>query len=105
MSANTARRIGLGDLVRALPGMVRNTPETLLGAAAMLTLRPGTRESVGHVFATRARRHPDRTFLTFEGAGYTYGEANAQVNRYAAVLTQHGVQPGDVVGILAANRP
>ena len=105
MGANTARRIGLGDLVRALPGMVRHTPETLLGAATLLTLRPGTRESVGHLFATRARRHPDRTFLTFEDAHYTYGEANALVNRYAAVLAEHGVRPGDVVGILAENRP
>lgn len=104
MSA-TARHIGLGDLVKALPGMARHAPQIASGAARLLTLRSTTRESIGHVFGTLAVRHPERTFLTFEGASYTYGEANAQVNRYASVLSEHGVGPDDVVGILAENRP
>src|SRR5256885_14196277 len=105
MGASTAHRIGVSDLVKALPGMVRHTPEAIIGAATLLTLRAGTRESVGHFFATRARRHPERVFLTSDAARYTYGEANTLVNRYAAVLVEHGVRPGDVVGILAENRP
>ncbi|HEV2780607.1 MAG TPA: long-chain-acyl-CoA synthetase [Actinophytocola sp.] len=101
----TARRIGLTDVVRALPGLARHTPQIARGALDLLTLRPTTRESIGHVFATRAARHPDRPFLVFEGRRYTYGEANAWVNRYASVLAGRGVEAGDVVGILATNRP
>src|SRR5258706_5981344 len=101
----SARRIGLADLVRALPGMARHAPLTLVGAAQLLTLRATTRESIGHFFATRAARHPDRVFLTFEGVRLSYGEANARVNRYASVLAEYGVEPGGVVGILAENRP
>lgn len=105
MTSSMSRRIGLVDLARALPGMVRHAPQTAIGAAQLLTLRGTTRESIGHVFATRAARHPDRVFLTFEDATLTYGEANKQVNRYAAVLAEYGVGSGDVVGILAENRP
>ena len=105
MTSSMSRRIGLGDLARALPGMIRHAPELALGAARLLTIRASTRESIGHVFATRAARHPDRVFLTFEEERLSYGEANTQVNRYAAVLRQQGVRPGDVVGILTENRP
>jgi fatty-acyl-CoA synthase len=105
MVPSTAPRIGVGELVKALPGMLRHAPEAALGAATLLTLRSGTRESIGRFFATRAARHPERVFLTFEDVLLTYGEANAQVNRYAAVLRERGVRPGDVIGILAENRP
>src|ERR1700716_3460687 len=102
---SSARRIGLGDLVQALPGMARQAPQTLVGAAQLLPLRATTHESIGHFFATRAARHPDRVFLTFDGVQLSYGKANAQVNRYASVLAEYGVEPGSVVGILAENRP
>ena len=101
---SSARRIGLGDLVQALPGMARHAPQTLVGAAQLLTLRASTRESIGHFFATRAARHPDRVFLTDDRVQLSYGEANARVNRYASVLAEFGVEPGSVVGILAENR-
>jgi fatty-acyl-CoA synthase len=102
---SSARRIGLTDLVRALPGMIRHAPQSAVGAAQLLTLRGTTRESIGHFFATRAARHPDRPFLTFEDTTLTYREANARVNQYASVLAEYGVSAGDVVGVLAENRP
>jgi fatty-acyl-CoA synthase len=108
MSANgssPARRIGLGDLVKAVPDLVRYGPEIARGAAELVTIRPGSRGSVGQVFARRAARHPQRVFLTYRGRPLSYGEANEQVNRYAAVLAQYGVGSGSVVGILATNRP
>ncbi|HET9142504.1 long-chain-acyl-CoA synthetase [Actinophytocola sp.] len=102
---SATQRIGLGDLLRALPGMLRHTPQAARGALELLTTTPTSRASIGQVFATIAARHPERTFLTFEGAAYPYGEANAQINRYAATFAEHGVTAGSVVGILATNRP
>ncbi|HEU5473183.1 MAG TPA: long-chain-acyl-CoA synthetase [Actinophytocola sp.] len=99
------RRIGIGDLLRALPGMARHTPQAARGAFELLTLKPTTRASIGQVFAGIAARHPERVFLTFEGAALRYGEANARVNRYAATLSGRGVRAGSVVGVLATNRP
>jgi fatty-acyl-CoA synthase len=108
MSTNgpsTVRRIGLTDVARALPGLAKHAPEVARGAFDLLTMRSTSRASIGQVLATRAARHPERTFLVFEDRRYSYGEANAQVNRYASVLAGHGVDAGSVVGILATNRP
>jgi fatty-acyl-CoA synthase len=98
-------RIGLGDLIRALPGVLRHGPQSARGALELLTTTPSSRASIGMVFAGIAARHPRRTFLTFEGAAYSYGEANAKVNRYAATFAAQGVEAGSVVGIMATNRP
>lgn len=104
-TAAHARRVGLTDLLRAFPDMVRHGPRIARGAFELVRLRATSKESVGQVFAKLAARHPDRTFLTFEGTRHRYGEANALVNRYAAVLAEHGVGSGSVVGVLAENRP
>ncbi|MFC8044311.1 long-chain-acyl-CoA synthetase [Nocardia sp. NPDC057353] len=93
--------VGLLDIVTRLPGMVPDAPAMLRNAVGLLT---GGR-SVGYAFQQVAHRVPDRVFLRFEGAAFTYREANAEVNRYAAVLTAAGVRRGDVVGILLQNRP
>jgi fatty-acyl-CoA synthase len=82
-----------------------DTPVILRGVVTGLLARPGTRTSIGKVFADRAARYGDRTFLRFEGVELSYAEANASANRYAAVLTAHGVGRGDVVGIMLRNSP
>lgn len=102
---SATERIGLVDMVKALPGMVLDAPSLLQGAIGLVTVGPTTRDSVGYVFQRAAHRHPDRPFLRFEGTELTYGQANLWVNRYAAVLNAHGVRPGSTVGILAENRP
>ncbi len=79
------------------PGMLRN--------AVHMLVKSGDKASIGLFFQRGAAKHPDRPFLRFEGREYTWGEANAEVNRYANVLAAHGVKRGDVVGILMANRP
>ncbi|MFE7746621.1 long-chain-acyl-CoA synthetase [Nocardia sp. NPDC057455] len=102
---STARStVSLFDLARNLPAMALDAPGMLRNALSML-VTPDSESSVGLYFQRAAHRHPDRLFLRFEGATFTYGQANAQVNRYASVLAARGVRRGDVVGVLMTNRP
>ncbi|PXX68823.1 fatty-acyl-CoA synthase [Nocardia tenerifensis] len=104
MSSDGSSTVSLLDLARNLPTMAREAPGMLRNAAGML-VKPDDKSSVGLHFQRAAHRHPDRPFLRFEGASYTYGEANAEVNRYASVLATRGVRRGEVVGVLMTNRP
>lgn len=103
--AAPARTVGWRELVSALPGLVPDAVTMIKGALRLVSLRRNSRESVGHVFQRLAARNPHRPFLRFDGQEWTYGAANAQVNRYAAALAGYGVGPGSVVGVLATNRP
>jgi fatty-acyl-CoA synthase len=104
VSTDARTTVGLLDLARRLPAMALDAPSMLRGALGML-VRPGDKSSVGLYFQRNAHRHPDRPFLRFEGKTFSYGDANAEVNRYASVLADRGVQRGDVVGVLMTNRP
>ncbi|WP_431967544.1 long-chain-acyl-CoA synthetase [Nocardia sp. bgisy134] len=104
MSTDTRATVRLVDLAKALPGMALDAPGIVRNARGLL-VRPGDKASVGLFFQRNAHRHPDRVFLRFEGRAYRYGEANAEVNRYANVLAERGVRRGDVVGVLMTNRP
>ncbi|MQY28578.1 long-chain-acyl-CoA synthetase [Nocardia aurantia] len=99
-----AATFGLLDLARCLPGMVPDLPEMVRSARGML-VGADDRTSVGQLFQQAAQQVPSRPFLRFEDRAYTYGEANAEVNRYASALAAQGVTRGDVVGVLMANRP
>ena len=67
------------------------------------------------VFANRARSvrdmvantegHGEKDFLVLDDQRVTYPEVRSRVAAVAAGLAAHGVEPGDRVGILAANRP
>jgi fatty-acyl-CoA synthase len=48
---------------------------------------------------------PDRTVLRSAGAGTTGAELLAAIYRYARVLDAQGLRPGDLVALLAPNRP
>ncbi|MQA60565.1 MAG: long-chain-acyl-CoA synthetase [Actinophytocola sp.] len=100
-----ARRVRLSDVLKALPKLAPDALSMARGAVGLATVRAGSKESIGHVFQQAAGRHPGRAFIRFEDTELTYGEANAQVNRYAAVLAQHGAGDGSVVGVLSSNRP
>src|ERR1700729_2915451 len=50
-------------------------------------------------------RAPDRTVLRSAGTGTTGAELLAATYRYARVLDAQGVGPGDLVALLAPNRP
>ncbi|MFI9509217.1 long-chain-acyl-CoA synthetase [Nocardia sp. NPDC052566] len=104
MTTDVRSTVSLLDLAKRLPAMALEVPGMMRSAPGML-VRPDDKSSVGLFFQRNAHRHPDRPFLRFEGRAYTYGEANAEVNRYASVLAAHGVRRGDVVGVLMTNRP
>ena len=107
MKTATAERestVSLPSLVAQLPAMLPDLPSLMRGAVGM-TRKPSARETIGSVFQKLAERRPDHPFLRFEGDTLTYGDANAQVNRYASVLTARGVRTGDVVAILMENKP
>ncbi|WP_165756419.1 long-chain-acyl-CoA synthetase FadD6 [Mycolicibacillus trivialis] len=97
--------VGLRDIAARMPGLLPDLPVILRGAVTGLRARPDTRTSIGRVFQDRAARYCDRVFLRFAGTEITYAQANATVNRYAAVLAARGAGRGDVVGIMLRNSP
>ena len=100
-----APRVGLLDLATRLPAVVMDAPVILRGALTGLLVTPTSKTSIGKVFADRAARHGDRTFLRFGDRAISYRQANETANRYAAVLADRGVRRGDVVGIMLRNSP
>ena len=100
----TTARIGLGHLATRLPKLLPDAATMAAGGLGLL-LGPDTRQSIGLMFQRLAARHPERPFLKFEGATWSYGEANAQANRSAHALAARGIRRGDAVGVLMRNRP
>jgi fatty-acyl-CoA synthase len=97
--------IGVTDIATRLPALLLDAPTLLRGALGGLAARPGSKTSIGKVFAERAEHHGDRVFLKMDDESITYRQANETANRYAAVLADHGVGRGDVVGIMLKNSP
>lgn len=104
MSTDAHSTVSLLDLARRLPGMAIEVPGMARNAVHML-VKSDSKASIGLFFQKAAAKHPQRPFLRFEGREYLWGEANAEVNRYASVLAARGVRRGDVVAVLMANRP
>ena len=50
-----------------------------------------------------AKRFPDKMALSFQGYEITFSKLDEMVDRFAACLTDFGVQPGDSVAILLPN--
>ena len=103
MTVQTRQTVSLLDLAKGAARMAPDLPILIKGAPGLLLRKPKDKKSVGLLLQELAAKQPDRPFLKFEGRTETYGEANRIVNRYAAVLTERGVQRGDVVGLLARN--
>jgi long-chain acyl-CoA synthetase len=53
----------------------------------------------------RARAHPDRTALRPGDERVSYRELDQGTARMARMLGEHGVRPGDRVGIMLPNTP
>ena len=59
--------------------------------------------SVGHLFATVARLHPDRIALSAGGMARSYRELDRRVNRAARLFQARGLSRGDRIALLAHN--
>lgn len=66
---------------------------------------PVPRQSIADLLATAAREFPNRPALIYFGQEMGYRELDRQSNRFAHALVQHGIQPGDRVGIVLPNIP
>ncbi|MCV7229893.1 long-chain-acyl-CoA synthetase FadD6 [Mycolicibacterium komossense] len=97
--------VGLADLASQVPGLLKDAPVILRGVTTGLLARPTSKTSIGKVFQDRAARFGDRPFIRFGDQTLSYAQANATVNRYAAVLAARGVGRGDVVGVMLRNSP
>lgn len=97
--------VKLTDIAARVPAVLVDLPVIARGVMTGLLAQPGSKKSIGTVFAERAARYGDRIFLRFGDQQLTYRDANAAANRYAAVLAARGVGHGDVVAIMLRNSP
>lgn len=103
--SGTRSSVGLLDIAKQVPGLLKDAPTIVRGVVTGFGARPTAKTSIGKVFQDRAAQYPNNVFLRFEDREITYREANETVNRYAAVLAAKGVGHGDVVGIMMRNSP
>ena len=61
--------------------------------------------SVATILAESARRYPDRAAVVFAEQQVTYARLWDGARRYATVMREHGVRPGDRVALLLPNTP
>lgn len=62
--------------------------------------------SVVDCFLDAVKRHPEKTFLRFEGVEYSYGEVDKQSNKVARALQAEArLREGDPVALFLANEP
>jgi fatty-acyl-CoA synthase len=82
-------------------------PTSGVGAAGagLLRFAPTQNYTLADRFEERALEAPERSFLIWEGARISYGEANAQANRCAACLRSLGIEKGDTVALMLENSP
>ncbi|MFM9696897.1 non-ribosomal peptide synthetase [Streptomyces europaeiscabiei] len=97
---------GLLHTLTAAPDAPLSTAEMLsLADRAFLTeaaggpVRPVRESTVVAEFEARAAETPDGVAVVVSGVEATYAELNARVNRLAALLCEHGVEPGARVGL------
>ncbi|KQR98062.1 AMP-dependent synthetase [Williamsia sp. Leaf354] len=105
MSTESRSRVGLKDMAKGVVGLASDATVMLRNAPGLALRKPTSTMTIGSLFQKKAGAHPDRPFLRFEGKSFTYGECNRRVNRYSALLADSGVVAGDVVGVLAKNKP
>ena len=61
--------------------------------------------TLGHVFATRAAEHPERTLVAGAERSFTYGQIEAKASALAAALAELGIGRGDRIAINLPNWP
>ena len=61
--------------------------------------------TLGGVFASRAREHPERTLLVAGSRTLTYGQVHQQAAALAAALAELGIGGGDRIAVNLPNCP
>ena len=74
-------------------------------AAATLRHTPSQRYTVADRLEEKARAHPARPFILYEGTTLDYATVNARANRVAHALRARGVTTERVAALLMENRP
>ncbi|MEU7137767.1 amino acid adenylation domain-containing protein [Streptomyces sp. NPDC046261] len=111
--ATTAERLSV-HLTRLLTAAVAD-PDTPVGRLPLLdeqelhrslvewnagTHTPApSKQTLVELYEDAARRHPDRTAVTCEGASLTYAQLSARANRLARLLAGRGIGPGAIVAL------
>lgn len=75
------------------------------GLRTYLRLDPNSTDTVLSRLEAWAKRSPNAPFLSFEGAHWTVGRFNAEVNRYAHTYEKIGVSHGEVIAVVMPNVP
>ncbi len=74
-------------------------------AAATLRHTPSQRYTVADRLEEKARAHPARPFILYEGTTLDYATVNARANRVAHALRARGITTERVAALLMENRP
>ena len=86
------RHEGLASFAQTVRQSVRNRGLTFVSP-----------RSLGEELDVRARRHPHKNFLTFEGERLSYAQINENAARVAQYLDHEGVELGTSVGLFLPN--
>jgi fatty-acyl-CoA synthase len=68
-------------------------------------MRPPDARTFGGLIRELAGLYPDRPALAFEGRRISFRELDVDADRFARALLARGVRRGEVVSVLAGNRP
>lgn len=68
-------------------------------------MQPDTRISLGRELASKAAKHPQRTFFLWKGRAFTLAEADRRVDAIVRGLISLGLRVGDRIGVVMAGRP
>ena len=93
------------DIAKGALGFIPDIPQIIPALANLAMLRPHARKSLGLLFQDTARKNAKQVFLKSGEQSWTYAQANAICNQMARGFLAMGVQSGDTVGLLSANRP
>ncbi len=66
---------------------------------------PSSNQTIAYQLERHAAQRADRAFLLYGERRYSYGEANALINRHAHAYKALGIVKGDVVALVMENRP
>jgi crotonobetaine/carnitine-CoA ligase len=77
----------------------------MLAPIEVISLYPAHRYTLGSLLASRAATVPDREFMMYGTATFSYAQCVERVERTAAMLAAKGVRAGDRIGVMSLNHP